>query len=536
MAALKTGVTQRVAPLVAGALLFACTGGDRGAAAAGGTVVVGMRSDFGGFNPVTSSAQYDRELIDYALFTPLVHYDESLGVRPFLAQSWELQGDTAVVFRLRTDVRWHDGEPVTARDVEFTFNLAKSPETASLLATSFLANVASAHVIDDHTIAFRFTSPHAQAVEDFWWPPLPHHLLQNVSAAELRNAPYNRKPVGSGPFRVEEWRANERLILVRDSAFPQTLGGPAAAERVVLRIIPEASTRLTELLTGNVHVDIDVPPDQIEQVESGADTQLHSYPGKTVYFIGWNNARPLFADARVRRALGHAINRQEIVDALLHGQGALAASPIPPWHRLHPGVDPLPYDLQQAQQLLEQAGWQDRDRDGIRENARGQKLTFALLAANDELRRGVAEVIQSQLRQAGVDTQVQVMEFQTMLQNHKDRKFDAVLANWTLDNFQVAAAPMSLFHSSQADIAQSANRSAVRIPRLDAAMERAAAAADDAAQVAAWRDVTEILQQEQPVTFLFWLNELAATRRNVSGVVMDPRGEFASIAGWTTSR
>jgi peptide/nickel transport system substrate-binding protein len=534
----RTSATQRLLALAAGVCLLACTGDGGGGGGGGGTVIVGMRSDFGAFNPVISSGQYDWELMNYALFTPLVQYDESLGVRPYLAESWELQGDSGVVFQLRNDVRWHDGQPVTAHDVEFTFNLAKSPETASpLLATAFLTNVASAQVIDERTIAFRFTTPHAQALEDFWWPPLPRHLLQNVSAAELRNAPFNRQPVGSGPFRFQEWRANEQLVLVRNPDFPEALGGPAAAERVVFRIIPEASTMLTELLTGSIHVDIPLAPDQAQQVEQGAETQLHSFPGKTVYFVGWNNARPVFADARVRRALGLAINRQEIVDALLHRQGELATSPIPPWHRLYPAdVQPLSHDAQQATQLLEQAGWQDRDGDGIRENASGQKLAFTLLSSNDELRRGVVEVLQSQLRQVGADAQVQVMEFQTMLQNHRDRNFDAVLTNWTLDNFQAAAAPMSLFHSRQADIPQSANRSSVRIPQLDAAMQRAAAAADEGEQRAAWQQVTEILQQEQPVTFMFWLNELAASRRAVGGVQMDPRGEFMSIAEWTASR
>jgi peptide/nickel transport system substrate-binding protein len=533
----RTRSIQRIVSFLAGALLLACTEGGGQGGGNGGTVIVGMRSDFGGFNPVTSSGQYDIELMNYALFTPLVSYDESLAVRPFLAESWELQGDTGVVFHLRSDVRWHDGQPVTAHDVEFTFNLAKSSEAASpLLGPTLLANVASAQVVDERTIAFRFTSPHAQALEDFWWPPLPRHVLQNVGAAELRNAPFNRQPVGSGPFRVQEWRANEQLLLVRNPEFSQALGGPAATERVVFRIIPEASTMLTELLTGNIHVDIPLAPDQARQVESNADTRPYSFPGKTVYFLGWNNARPLFADARVRRALGLGINRQEIVDALLHGQGQIATSPIPPWHRLYPGVEPQPHDVQQATRLLEQAGWQDRNGDGVRENASGQRLTFTLLTSSDELRRGVVEVIQSQLRQVGADAQVQVMEFQTMLQNHKDRNFDAVLANWTLDNFQAAAAPMSLFHSKQADIPQSANRSSVKIPRLDAAMERAASTTDEAAARTAWREVTEILQEEQPVTFLFWLNELAAARRNVNGVEMDPRGEFMSIARWSASR
>jgi peptide/nickel transport system substrate-binding protein len=518
--------------LLVSALLAGGCGGD-GGGTEGGTVVVGMRSDFGSFNPITSSGQYDLELMNYALFTPLVQYDENLEVQPYLAESWELHGDTAVTFRLRDDVRWHDGQPVTARDVEFTFNLAKNEQTASLLGTAFLAEVQSARVIDDRTISFRFARPHAQALEDFWWPPLPRHLLEGVAPAELRNAPFNRQPVGSGPFRFGEWRANERLVLVSNPDFPEALGGPAVAERVVFRVIPEAATMLTELITGSLHVDIPLLPDQVRQVRDNADAELHSFPGRTIYYLGWNNARPPFDNAAVRRALAHAVDRQEIVDALLYGEGAIATSTIPPWHPLYPELEPVTHNVEQAAQMLTQAGWQDRNGDGIRENAQGQPLRFTILSSDDALRRSVIEVLQSQLRRVGADAQIRVMEFQTMLQSHRSRDFDAVFTNWVLDNFQVAAAPTALFHSREADTEMSANRSTVRIPALDAAIERGTRATSTDEQRAAWREMTEVLQREQPVTFMFWLNELAASRSSMSGVDMDPRGEFRSIAQWS---
>src|SRR5690606_27926601 len=134
----------------------------------------------------------------------------------------------------------------------------------SLLGSAFLGDVAAAEVIDSFTIRFRYERPHAQALEDFWWAPLPKHLLEGVAPAELRNAPYNRAPIGSGPFRFVEWRANERLVLERNREYPEGLGGPPAAARVVFRIVPEASTMLTELVTGGVHIDIPVLPDQVE--------------------------------------------------------------------------------------------------------------------------------------------------------------------------------------------------------------------------------------------------------------------------------
>jgi peptide/nickel transport system substrate-binding protein len=518
--------------------LLACGGeaGD-GAGEGGGTVVIGMRSDFGGFNPITNSDLYTGEIINFALFTPLVQYDAALNVVPHLAQSWEEQGDTAVVFHLRPDVRWHDGRPVTADDVIFTFERAKQPETASLLQSAFLADVASAERIDSLTVRFRYTRPHAQALEDFWWAPAPKHLLDSIAPDALRNAAFNRQPVGSGPFRFVEWRANDRLVLERNADYPAGLGGPPSLQRALFRIVPEASTLLTELLTGGVQVDIPVLPDQVEQIRRQSGQQVFAYPGRTLYYLGWNNARAPFDDVRVRRALAFAVNRQEVIDALLHGQGVPAAGPVPPWSPAHPAdVAPLAHAPDSAAALLDQAGWRDRNGDGLRENAAGQPLRFSLLSSDDALRRSVVEVLQSQLRRAGADVQIRVVEFQTMLAEHRNREFDAIFTNWILDNFRVASAPFALFHSSEADRARSANRSSVRDPELDRLITQGGAATDPAEQRRLWRDFTLRLQQQQPVTFMFWLNELAAAAQNLSGVVMDPRGEMLTLRQWTLGR
>ena len=436
-----------------------------------------------------------------------------------------------MTFTLRDDILWHDGEPVTAEDVAFTFELAKTPETGSLIGGVYLSQVASAEVADRRTITFRFTRPHAQALEDFWWAPLPAHLLRDIPPSELVNADYNRAPVGSGPFRFGEWRANDRLVLVPNDAFPAALGGPAAS-RVVFRIIPEPATLLTELLTGGVHVDIAVEPDQTPRIGAADGLTLHSYPGNTLYYLGWNNQRRPFDDATVRRAMTLAIDRQELVDALLAGYGTTAIGTVPPWHPYAPGLEPLPHDPDRARTLLTDAGWRDRDGDGVREDATGAPLSFSIMTSERPLNRSIVEVVQNRLAAVGADVTIEVLEFQTMLSQHRARTFDAVLSNWVLDNFQVAAAPFALFHSSQAEIDGSANRSGVRSAELDRLIEAGAAATDPEAAAAIWLEFTETLQDEQPFTFMFWLDELAASTDAVTGVEMDQRGEFRTLPEW----
>lgn len=506
--------------------------GAAGPPAPGGTVVVGVRTDFGGFNPITNNDYYTDEVIKYALFTPLVRYDTDLEVEPHLAESWDLEGDTAVIFKLRQDVKWHDGQPVTAEDVKFTFDLAKDRTTASLIGSAYLPEVESATVIDPWTIRFDFVRPHAQALEDFWWAPVPKHLLEGVNPAEMRSAGFNRSPVGSGPFRFVEWRANERVVLERNPDFPESLGGPPYLDRVVFRIIPEPATMLTELVTGGIQVDLPVEPTQVTDIEGARDVELFAFPSRTVYYLGWNNRRAPFDDPVVRRALAHAIDRDEIIAGLLHGYGTPATSPIPPLSPFNPDVEPLAFDTARAGELLGQAGWSGRNAAGFRTDAAGRPLSFQLLVSDNPLNRAVAEVIQAQLRRVGVDARIQVLEFQTLLTQHRGRDFDAVFHNWVLDNFQVASAPSALFHSRWAATPGSANRSSYANPRADALLEAGAAATDPDEARRVWRDFVELIQEDQPITFVFWKDELAAARTQLQGVTMDPRGKLVSIAEW----
>jgi peptide/nickel transport system substrate-binding protein len=511
---------------------LAAAGCGDGGGQAGDIVVVGMQVDIDALNPLVTTTYYGQEIDNHALFTPLLQYDENLQPIPWLAESWEVLGDSGVVFDLRQDVRWHDGQPLTAEDVKFTFDRAKDPSSASLLASVFLKDVSAAVVEGSHRIRFTFARSHSQALEDFWWAPVPRHVLESVAPSELATAPFNRSPVGSGPYKLEEWRPGEQIVLVRNADFSAGLGGPPLAERIVFRIIPEATTMVTELRTGGVHVDTPLLPEHAASIEGAADIRLFAFPGRTVYYLGWNNARPPFDDPALRRALAAAIDVQGIISGLLDGRARPATGPIPPSHPLYPAdVSPLPLDAADARAKLESAGWRDADGDGIREKG-GAPLRFTLLTANDMLRQTVAQAIQEQLRSVGAEVELRVLEFQTMLQLHRDRDFDAVLTSWTLDNFQMAAAPYALLHGSQAEVARSPNRSSVRDPELDRLIERGAAPLADEELKSVWRDFARRLQETQPVTFLFWLDELAASRAELNGVEMDARGELRTIAKW----
>lgn len=496
----------------------------------GGTAIVAFNAEMQSFNPLVNTDQNTNEVIYYMLFTPLVQYDASYEPRPYLAASWELEPE-AVTFHLNRDVRWHDGHPVTARDVDFTFQRAKNPETASVLASAYLELVESASLIDSFTIRFEFTRPHARPLDGFWWAPVPEHLLRDIPTAELIRAPYNRQPVGSGPFRFASWESGQSLTVLRNPDFPESLGGPPHLDRVIFRFIGEPATLLSEALTGQIDVNASLFPHQAAQVERTPGVRLLRYPFRQYYYIGWNVRDPLLVDRRVRRALTMAIDRQQLIDVLMFGYGRLASGTIAPWHPMYTPIEPLPYDPARAGDELAAAGWVDRDGNGIRENDSGRPLRFTLMTNHENpVRVDIAQVVQSRLARIGVGVDVRTLEWQTLLARHRGRDFQAVVQSWVLDNFRVD--PAALFHSSQADRPGSYNRSGLKDPDVDRCIEEATAttAADSAKRL--WAEFSIALQEAQPFTFLMWLDELSAVSERLEGVEMDARGILVSIADW----
>jgi len=496
----------------------------------GGTAVVGILGDFQAFNAVVNTSSVTDEVMKHLLFVPLVQYDARLRVVPALAERWELS-DTAVTFHLRRDLRWHDGRPVTAEDVVFTFDLAKNPATASLLGSAYLSLVARAEALDSFTVRFRFVAPHAQALEDFWWPPMPKHLLEGATPATLAQHPFNRRPVGNGPFRFVAWEPGQRLVLEANPMFPAALGGRPNLDRVVFRVIPEPMTLLTTLFNGETDVvGYTLLPEQGRQIAQQPRFELKHFPGREFAYVGWNHAREPFRDARVRRALAMAIDRPGLVRGLLYGYGRVADGPIPPWSPLYTPIRGLPYDPAHARALLDSAGWRDTDGDGIREK-NGRPMRFTLLTnTENRLRQDVATRIQQQLRAVGARVDVRTLEFQTMLRLHKARDYDAIVSGWVLDNFKIDPTP--LFACAEARKPGSANRAGYCNPRADSLLARGLRATDPDEARRIWAAYTAVLVQDQPVTFLYWPDDMGGVGPRLHNVVMDVRSKLVNAARW----
>ncbi len=496
----------------------------------GGIAVIAGANDLDFANPLVSQERYAQELVRFALFLPLVAYDSALGFTPALARSWELTGDTGVVFALREDVRWHDGVRTTAADVAFTFERLKDPATGSPQSEAFQAWT-GVEVLDSMRVRFRWT-PHADPLAGLPFAPVvPRHLLDTVPAAAMRNAPFNKRPVGNGPFRFVEYVPNDRWVFEANADFSPELGGRPYLDRLVWRVIPDNTAQVTELQTGNADVVLNARPETFTQLAGARGLRTIEREARQYAFVGWNGRRTPFADARVRRALTMAINRQRLLDGLRDGRGRVTVGPVGRFHWAYASdLQPLPYDTAGARALLAEAGIRDGDGDGLLELPDGRRFGFVLnLPADNALNRDMAELIAGDLRALGIEVRPQPLEFGTLVGQitSPQRDFDAVLMGWESD-FRLNL--RALFHSGALggpfQLAGYAN------PEVDRLIDEVGTQVDRATARPALARLQTILRDEQPWSFLYAWGDLYIVRDRLRGVSMDIRGAFVSLPRW----
>ncbi len=502
----------------------------------GGTAVIGSYGNLQSFNALTSSDYNSANIQRELLFMPLIKYDEDINPVPWLAERWDtawVAPDTIeVTWHLRRDIFWHDGPPTTAEDVVFSYERMKDPRTAFPNHERMARYAPRVEAVDSYTVRMRL-APHSEFL-DIWYqtPIMPRHILGDVPPAELLTHPFVNQPVGNGPFRFVRAVPGQEWIFEANPDFTPALGGRPYLDRVVYRNIPEMTTLLTELLTGRIDVYLGPNPNQADQIRSAQGVRLVESPFRQWVYLGWNTRRPQFQDARVRRALTMAINREQIVDALLYGYGDVGRSPVTPAHWSFDGNNQqtlLPYDTAQARQLLAEAGWRPGP-DGILRDAQGREFRFTPITnAGNDVRRDILEIVQAQLRPLGIVAQPRLIEWTTMIGilQSSERNFDAVVSSW-VDYFQKDDS--GILHSRNVDgpygYVGYAN------PRVDALLDSLIVTMDRNEAAPLWREYQQLIVEESPYTVLYYPRRLTGVRDRLQGAVMDVRGEFPTVTQW----
>jgi peptide/nickel transport system substrate-binding protein len=505
---------------------------------AGGTAVVAGGGEIASGTNVFGAPEYlSVQHQQFVNLMTLIAYDEASAPVPYLAESWEVSEDgTEVTFHLRQDVFWHDGEQTDAHDVAFTYLRVTDPRTA-FGNPSYFANYepgeTGVEVVDDFTVRVRMR-PHADFM-DPWHAVaiMPEHLLGDVPPEELAQHPFGTEcPVGNGPFVFVEHRPGDRWIFEANPAFPEGLGGPPLLDRLVYRVIPDQTTLLAELLTGGIDVYHAPNADQAQRIMDEPGLELRRFTSRAYSFIAWNTRKPQLADARVRRAFTLGLDRGEVVAALLGGLGQVADQPVPPFHWAHdPDLAGTPYDPARARRLLEEAGWTDADGDGVRENPEGERLSVVVLYnQGNRTRQAVAEIMQAQLAEVGVEIVPQVAEFTTMLSQIFDgeaRDYEGAVLAWTED-FRIDNT--DLFHSDRVEGPTA--MAGLQNPEIDRYLDTLQLVMNRDEARPLWHEYLRLLDAEHPYTFLYYPEALVGMNRRLRGAEMDARGEWRTVRGW----
>jgi peptide/nickel transport system substrate-binding protein len=365
------------------------------------------------------------------------------------------------------------------------------PKTNTVRRSSYEL-VKKAEVLDPYIFRVTYSQPFSPGLDSWGMGIIPKHLLENV---DINTTSFNRKPIGTGPFRFVEWVTDEKIVV---EANPQYFEGKPELDGIIYRIIPEAALSEMEILTRGIDYS-GVFPYAYQRMRKVPFINVYSQPSLGYTYIGYNLKNPLFQDKRVRRALTYAVNRKEILQYVLYGLGVVATGPFPDqmWY-WNPHVQPIPYDPQQAKALLGEAGWR-ANKDGILEKD-GKPFRFTLITnSGNDTRRDVGVLVQRQLREIGIDVTFELYEWSVFLQDFINaRHFDACILGWSLS---VDPDAYEIWHSSQ--IEKGFNFVSYRNPEVDRLWEEGRREYDiERRRKIYWR-IHELIAEDQPYTFLF---------------------------------
>lgn len=443
-----------------------------------------------------------------------------------------VEHNPVVLFHLREGVKFHDGHPLTSKDVVFTYRAIVDPKNLSPRVPDF-EPVLRVEAPDPATVRVVYKRLYSPALGTWAMGILPEHLLNDQALRKeaegrgldpgsftVRQSDFNRRPVGCGPFRFSSWRSDQEIILER---FEDYWEGPPNYERYVYRVIPDLLTQEMEFYAGTLD-SYAVQPHQVERLTADPRFQAFSGIAFGYTYIGYNLRREPFKDVRVRKALGMAIDVDKIIRYVLHGQGERITGPFPKQTEFYDhSIEPLPYDPQGALRLLEEAGWR-RDATG-RLVKEGLPMRFTLITnSGNDLRKAILAIAQDAWRRLGIDVRTDVVEWAVFINERIDKHdFDAVVLGWSMgidpDLYQI-------WHSSQTGHYQ-LNFVAFQDQEADDLIIRIRQEYDQGRQVALCHRLHQIIAREQPYTFLYVTKWTAVLDKRIVIKDTDEQGQVA---------
>jgi len=445
------------------------------------------------------------ERIDNLIFDDLLSRGDNLDVAPGLAERWEIPDPLTYIFHLHQGVKFHDGRPLTSRDVKWTFDSLLQGKVRSAKAAAY-RYVDHLDTPDDFTIAFHMKEPDAA-------------LLWNLSDGAVGIVPYGSgdevtsHPLGSGPFKFVSSETDKEVVLERNNDY---WGPKAKLPRVRFAVVPDATTEALELRKGTGDLTINaLTPDTVHTLEREPFLAVEHASGTEIQYLGFNLRDPILKDVRVRQAIAYALDRQPMIQYLWGGWAQPARSILPPQSWAFNGSAPIyNHDPEKARRLLDAAGYPA---------VNGVRFHITMKTSTTESTRLMAAVMQQQLREVGIALDIRSFESATFLADVIHGAFQLYGLRWVGGNEDPDI--FYVFHSSRFP-PNGANRGYYSNPKVDALIDQARREVNQNSRKSAYAELQRILAKELPYIDLWYLDNVLVHNKRVLNLQLNPAGNY----------
>lgn len=486
----------------------------------GGTLVIGLATDSIFTLDPADHRNRATETVLRNMFDALVTRDPSMELHLEIAESAEMIEPTLWEFTIKKGITFHNGEPLTAEDVKFTFDRTitegaiEYPEPHTSPRKGLISPLESVELLDEYTVRFHLSGP---------WPVLMpfmtnHQIVPKDYLEEVGTEGFIEHPIGAGPFKFVEGDIAEQIVMER---FEDYYGGaedlppvgPALLDRVIFKFIPESSTQVAALKAGEVHIINQVPAHLVPTLALDPNVLVKTCTGTRPVWMEMNVTRPPFDDVRVRQAMNYAIDVDLIIEQVLGGLAVAVPGPLMPTNYFaDPTIEPYGHDPDKALALLEEAGWKDTDDDGFLDKD-GEPFAFVIDArgAKEE-----AEAVAGQLREIGIDATVRVWDYAVLKPLMLDGERTAYIGSWG----NASHDPVGFIEAKVHTIVEGTglgrgNFSQYSNPRVDELLEAGEVESDAAKRHEIYDEMQRIVYEEAPAVFLYMTSETEASRDTV---------------------
>jgi peptide/nickel transport system substrate-binding protein len=478
-------------------------------------LVYASETEFEGLNPILEETN-----LDALLFRGLMRFDEHNKPINDITDSVVISDDQLTyTFKLKENIKFHDGEPLTADDVVFTIDSILDDNNASFLKSDF-TEVDSVTKMDDYTLELKLRQPFTPLLDKLTAPILPEHAFEGV---DMRTAEFNSHPIGAGPYMFDKWNRGTSLNL---KAYTDFHGTKPSIEKVIFKFIPDSNVRALQLKSGEVDIAL-LDPVQVEELEKEKNITIYDIESADYRAILFNMHKDLWKDVNVRQAFSYATDRAQIVKGILKGYGTVAYSPLQKHAFNNESVEKYDYNLDKAKELLDASGWKE-EQDGFRYK-NDKKLAFTITApVSDTVRVNMANYAAEGFKKIGADVKVAALDWSAITIEDAD----AFMIGWG-SPYDADHHTHILFHTDQSSLTSSGyNFGSYSNTKIDELLEKGRITTDPEERKAIYMAFQEELAKDPAFDFIAYEDAVYGINKNVSGVKERTLGHHGSGFLW----